>query len=63
RGRLQKLGIACGTIHNPSKRIDPNYWRFYIAARSHFDFMCKVGSWHPVKRRLMEERLNVARAS
>ncbi len=47
---LESLGICCGRIHNPSKRVDPNYWRFYIAAKSHFDFACIIGSDHPDKR-------------
>ena len=30
RNYLTELGISCGVIHNPSKKVDPNYWRFYI---------------------------------
>lgn len=46
---LEELGIVCGKIHNPSKRVDPDYWRFYIAARSYQSFKDKIGSLHPEK--------------
>jgi hypothetical protein len=54
---LERLGIRCGRIHNPSSRVDPNYWRFYVLGSSHEDFICRVGSWHPRKRPLLEWRL------
>jgi hypothetical protein len=47
---LIDLGIACGKIHNPSKRQDAYYWRFYIAAKSYNDFAKMIGSWHPEKK-------------
>jgi len=47
---LEELGIVCGKIHNPSKRADPEYWRFFIRAKSYEDFASIIGSWHPVKR-------------
>jgi len=53
RTYLEELGIACGKIHNPSKKVDPDYWRFYIKARSYEDFAKTIGSWHPVKRRFL----------
>jgi len=46
---LGTLGISTGKIHNPSERVDPNYWRIYVSWRSHKDFALKVGSWHPLK--------------
>ena len=49
RNYLMEQSIACGEIHNPSQRIDPNYWRFYINARSYKDFAVKRGSSHPDK--------------
>jgi len=49
RDYLLDLGIDCGVIHNPSKRIDPKYWRFFICAKSYNDFALKIGSWHPEK--------------
>jgi hypothetical protein len=54
---LESLGVECGVIHNPSVRIDSNYWRFYVLRRSHEDFIRRVGSWHPRKRLLLDERL------
>lgn len=47
---LADLKINCGTIHNPSKKADPNYWRFYIKAKSYVDFAHIIGSWHPDKQ-------------
>ena len=46
---LTELGIACGKIHNPSKSVDPHYWRFYIKAKSYADFAYIIGSSHPEK--------------
>ena len=50
------FGLQCGRMHNPSVRVDPNYWRFYIGVRSHQRFIERVGSWHPRKRSLLEDR-------
>jgi hypothetical protein len=44
------LGIDCGRIHNPSRRVDPHYWRFYVRASSHEAFIRSIGSWHERKR-------------
>ncbi len=49
RDYLGEVGIRCGVIHNPSKKIDPYYWRFFIQAQSYEKFAQVVGSWHPVK--------------
>lgn len=38
KGYLNELGITCGKTHNPSKDVDPNYWRFFIRAKSYEDF-------------------------
>ncbi|MFZ5366507.1 MAG: LAGLIDADG family homing endonuclease [Patescibacteria group bacterium] len=46
---LEELGISCGRIHNPSKRADPDYWRFFIRAKSYEDFARIIGSDHPEK--------------
>lgn len=50
---LERLGIRCGTIHRPSARADPNYWRFYVSRSSHQRFVTIVGSWHPRKAPLL----------
>lgn len=47
---LEELGITCGVVHNPSKRVDPSYWRFFISAKSYLDFAKIIGSDHPEKR-------------
>jgi hypothetical protein len=57
RAFLEGARIRCGRIHNPSVRVDPNYWRFYVLSESHEDFIRRVGSWHPRKRQLLEARL------
>ncbi len=54
---LEEIGIQCGTIHSPSKLIDPNYFRFYIRAASYGDFAEKIGSWHPVKRHFLRKKI------
>ena len=56
RDLLRLLGVQCGQIHNPSVRRDPNYWRFYVLAASHEKFIQTVGSWHPRRRTLLDER-------
>lgn len=56
RDLLGLLGVQCGRIHNPSTRQDPGYWRFYVLAASHRQFIQTIGSWHPRKRILLDER-------
>ena len=53
---LEEQGISCGRLHNPSSSVDPDLWRFYVLAKSHQDFIERVGSWHPRKRGLLEFR-------
>lgn len=53
---LSGLGINAGKIHNPSKRVDPDYWRIFILSESKKDFVSKIGSWHPAKRRILARR-------
>ncbi len=47
---LEELGIKCGKVHNPSKLIDPEYWRFFISSQSYKDFSTIIGSWHTTKK-------------
>ena len=56
---LQNAGIQCGKVHNPSKAVDPHYWRVYIRAVSHQEFMSKVSSWHPRKYALFQKRMMI----
>ncbi len=54
---LELLGVRCGRLHNPSVRQDPDYWRFYVLAASHRQFVNAIGSWHPRKRVLLDKRV------
>ena len=56
KGMLNKMKISSGKIHNPSVRVDPDYWRIFILARSHQNFIKKIGSWHPRKRKILADR-------
>jgi hypothetical protein len=56
---LQREGICCGRLHNPSRVRDPDLWRFYVVAAGHGPFVRRVGSWHPRKRRLLESRFDI----
>lgn len=62
RHMLEDLSIRCGAIHNPSRRVDPNYWRFYVRAHSHADFARRIGSWHPRKRMRLALRFQAVTA-
>jgi hypothetical protein len=54
---LEALGIACGKVHNPSVRVDPAYWRFFVRTRSHLAFASLVGSWHPTKEQTLQRKM------
>ena len=54
---LEELGISCGIIHNPSKKIDANYFRFFIRANSYQRFAEEIGSWHPVKSQFLRVKI------
>jgi len=56
---LEELGIRCGEIHNPSTEADPEYWRFYVLAKSHKAFAELVGSWHPRKEGILKQRMKI----
>lgn len=56
---LIDLGIQCGKVHNPSKRVDPDYWRIFIARKSHREFASVIGSWHPVKTEIFSKRMMI----
>ena len=46
---LEEFKIQTGVIHNPSKKIDPRYWRFFVKAVSYKRFIKLIGSRHPDK--------------
>ena len=52
---LEELKITCGQIHNPSKHVDSNYWRFFISVKSYEQFAHIIGSWHPIKRHFLRD--------
>ena len=56
---LFDLGIESGKIHNPSKRVDPNYWRFFIASKSYRLFAQKINSFHPLKSDIFSRRMMI----
>jgi len=57
RNFLLEFGISCGIIHNPSKKADSDYWRFFIRAKSYSDFSKIIGSWYPEKSRLLRMKI------
>ena len=54
---LTGLNISCGKLHNPSKRVDPNYWRFFVRAKSYKDFKKIISSSHPEKSRILRMKI------
>jgi intein-encoded DNA endonuclease-like protein len=54
---LEELGIACGKTHNPSQKADPNYWRFFVRAKSYHDFAGMIFSNHPEKQRYLRMKI------
>ena len=50
---LENLDIECGVMHNPSRQIDANYWRFFIRANSYERFAQLIGSNHPDKYKFL----------
>ena len=54
---LSDLGIKSGVIHNPSKKIDPDYWRFFIRAKSYKDFATIISSSHPEKFTILRMKI------
>ena len=54
---IEELGIVCGKLHNPSKKVDPNYWRFFISIKSYEKFAKLIGSWHPTKSHFLRMKI------
>lgn len=54
---LEELNISTGVIHNPSRAVDPDYWRLYVKTASQRDFAKIIGSWHPKKAVILECRM------
>lgn len=53
RDILVGLGINCGKMHNPSAKVDADYWRFFISIPCNRVFAQRIGSWHPRKEHLL----------
>lgn len=56
---LAEMGIQTGKVHNPSKRVDPNYWRIFVSLPSLRSFVSRVGSWHPRKAAIFREWMKI----
>jgi hypothetical protein len=54
---LEEVGVNCGNVHNPSKMSDPDYWRFFISAKSYKDFAKKISSGHPDKLKILRMKI------
>jgi intein-encoded DNA endonuclease-like protein len=54
---LEDLNISCGKMHNPSEKVDPDYWRFFVRAKSYRSFAQTIGSWHPIKSRFLRLKI------
>src|SRR3989338_553580 len=59
KAMLQALNISSGLIHNPSVRVDPDYWRIFVSTESHQQFVKSIGSWHPRKYKILRERMMI----
>jgi len=59
RNILEELGIKCGKIHNPSIKVDPEYWRFFVRAQSYQRFIELIGSWHPIKSLFLQKGMKI----
>jgi len=56
---LVNLGIESGKIHNPSKRVDPDYWRIFISSRGYKKFAEIINSYHPLKAEIFRQRMKI----
>ena len=56
---LGTFGIKIGLIHNPSVRVDPEYWRVFVSTCSHRIFAEQIGSYHPIKGPILKKRMKI----
>ncbi len=56
---LKSLDIAVGKIHQPSRRVDPRYWRMFVRAQSYKQFIRLIGTWHPRKIAVLRRRVKI----
>jgi len=59
KNMLKSLGIESGKIHNPSKRVNPDYWRIFVSTKHHKSFAEEISSWHPIKGKILSERMKI----
>lgn len=57
RSYLIDLGFDCGEIHNPSVKVDPLYFRFYVLHKCLDKFGTVIGSFHPEKRKCLRMKI------
>ena len=53
---LNELEIITGVIHNPSKAVDPDYFRMFVLKDSQVKFIEEIGTWHPRKLKTLHKR-------
>lgn len=56
---LEEWEIETGKIHNPSVKVDPEYWRMYVLAKSRERFAKIIGSCHPRKVKIFRKRMMI----
>jgi intein-encoded DNA endonuclease-like protein len=56
---LESMGISVGIIHNPSRKLHPEYWRMFILLSGHKKFVKIVGTQHPRKINFLRERMMI----
>src|SRR3989344_737871 len=56
---IEDLGINVGKMHNPSRRVNPDYWRIFIRADSNRKFAEIINSNHPIKAVAFRERMKI----
>jgi len=59
KSTLENLGINCGKIHNPSFRVDSDYWRVFVSSDSYLKFAQEIGSYHPIKLKIFRQRMKI----
>lgn len=56
---LNRMDIRTGIIHNPSKKLYPEYWRMFVLQSGQRKFVQKIGTIHPRKIKLLQERMMI----
>ncbi len=59
KAMLAGLNISSGLVHNPSVKVDPDYWRIFVSTESHRLFVKTIGSWHPRKCAILRDRMMI----